>query len=111
MVAAEGVDVDLGVLSQYGVLGVFAILLIIFAKTSYKQQRDDLVEAKAENRQLHQHIQEQHERVQDKVVPALIDVANAMKEASELVVDQAAVIRELREAPGTTRRGYPGGAP
>lgn len=109
MLAAEGVEVDLGVLSQYGVLGVFAILLIIFAKTSYKRETDNADALKAENRELYQRMQDQHERMQEKVIPALIDVANAMKEASELVVDQAAVIRQLRET-DSLRRGNPGGA-
>lgn len=111
MLAAEGVNVDFGVLSQYGVLGVFAILLIIFARTSYKRETDNADALKAENRELYQRIQEQHERMQEKVIPALIDVANAMRVASELVADQAAIIRELREPTNPARRGYSGGAP
>lgn len=70
---AEG---DLSILAQYGVLGVFAILLIIFAKTAYKRETE-----RADR--LEQEVLRLNQLIQDKHIPALESATYALKEATD----------------------------
>lgn len=88
-------------LSQYGVLGIFAILMITFIRTMYKRETDRADSLAQENRDLHEYMRE-------KVIPALISVTATMEDASTLLVEMHAIVRELREIPPVRRRRIEG---
>jgi hydroxymethylpyrimidine/phosphomethylpyrimidine kinase len=71
---------DISVLAQYGVLGIFAILLIVFANTSYRREITRADRLEAEVLRLNQLIQEKH-------IPALESAAHALREANEVMRD------------------------
>jgi hypothetical protein len=71
---------DLSLLAQYGVLGVFALLLILFAKTSYKRETDRSDRLEAEVLRLNNLIQE-------KAIPALASATRALEESQNLLHD------------------------
>lgn len=94
--AAEAGPDALGLLAQYGVLGIAAALLVVFARASYKRETDRSDRLEAEVFRLHAVIQERH-------IPALEAGTRALQEASvtlreiqqEREVDR--VLRERRE--------------
>lgn len=69
---------DVGALAQYGVLGIFAILLIVFAKTSYKRETDRSDRLDAEVTRL-------NALIVDRVIPALTTAASSVEEATALL--------------------------
>jgi hypothetical protein len=69
---------DMGVLAQYGVLGVFAILLIVFAKVSYKREVD-----RADR--LEQEVVRLNNLIIERVIPALSSATNIVEDATELL--------------------------
>jgi hypothetical protein len=73
---------DLGVLANYGVLGLFTIILIGFAFRAWQREtaRADRVEAE---------LREKNQAMLDKVIPALTTAALAAKEAADLVRELA----------------------
>lgn len=83
--AAESGGVDLGVLAQYGVLGVFAILLILFARISYKRETDRSDRLEAEVKRL-------NDLIQEKAIPALMSATGAVEESAAMM--RAMQIRE-----------------
>ncbi len=81
MAAADpGTGVDLAVLTQYGVLGIFAILLIIFARTAYKRETDRADRLEAEVTRLNTLIAEQ-------AIPGLTLATQALDESTQLIKD------------------------
>lgn len=74
----ESADTGMDVLAQYGVLGVFAILLIAFARISYKRETDRADRLEAEVVRLNNMIIE-------RVIPALTSAAAAVEDATELM--------------------------
>lgn len=95
LAAAEG---DLGVLAQYGVLGAFALLLVLFARTSYKRETDRSDRLETENTRLNTSIQE-------KVIPALVAATAALEQAAQLIHD----IERERDRDRLRRGGIDGG--
>ena len=83
-------EVDLGVLAQYGVLGVFAILLILFARVSYKRETDRSDRLEAEVVRL-------NNLIIDKVIPALSSATNAVEDATELLRSMQRELERERE--------------
>lgn len=71
---------DLGVLAQYGVLGVFAIILLLFARVSYKRETDRSDRLEAEVNRL-------NTLIVDRVIPALTSAASAAEDATGLLRD------------------------
>lgn len=78
--ASGGGGVDLSILAQYGVLGVFAVLLIIFANSTYRRETSRADRLETEVLRLNALIQEKH-------IPALEAAAHALKEATEVMRD------------------------
>lgn len=84
-------NIDLSVLTQYGILGVFAVLLILFARTSYKRETDRSDRLEAEVLRLNNLIQE-------KAIPALASATRALEESQALVHElQTERDRDTRE--------------
>jgi hypothetical protein len=71
---------DLAALTQYGVLGVFAILLIIFARTAYKREVDRADRLEAEVNRL-------NALLADKAIPGLTLATQVMEESAALMRD------------------------
>jgi hypothetical protein len=96
----EGGVGDLGVLAQYGVLGVFAVLLIVFAKVSYRRETD-------RSDRLEQEVVRLNNLIIERVIPALSSATNVVEDATELL---RAMQRELehvrRAAPHPRDGGY-----
>jgi len=80
VIAAAEAGSDLAALTQYGVLGAFAILLVLFARTAYKRETDRSDRLESENTRLNQSIQE-------KVIPALVEATTALEQAAQLIHD------------------------
>lgn len=107
LAADSGGAGDMGVLAQYGVLGIFAILLILFAKTSYKRETD-----RADR--LEQEVLRLNNLIIERVIPALTSATNAVEDATELLrsVQREREINALNERDARTaarRRGGNGG--
>jgi hypothetical protein len=68
------------VLLQYGVLGVFAILLVWFAKVAYSRETERADRLEAEVIRL-------NTLIQDKNIPALVSATNAIRDATEIIRD------------------------
>ena len=71
---------DMSILAQYGVLGIFAILLVAFARTSYKRETDRSDRLEAEVSRL-------NEVIAEKCIPALVTATAALEESAELLRD------------------------
>lgn len=96
--------INLAVLAQYGVLGLGAGALAIFAKVSYKREteRSDRLEAE---------VIRLNNLIIDRAIPALTSAANAAEGATELLRDmqREREINMMRNPPGGPRRQRPGG--
>ncbi len=77
-VLAEAGSVDVSVFAQYGVLGIFAFMLVIFAKGAHQRERDRADRMEAENKRL-------NELILDRVIPALSSATRAAEESAELL--------------------------
>lgn len=69
---------DLTIFAQYGVLGIFAGMLVWFAKGAHQRERErgDRMEAE---------IQRLHMLILDRVIPALTSATKAAEESTELL--------------------------
>ncbi len=98
--AADTAGVDVGLFAQYGILGIFALMLVVFAKGAHQRERDRADRMEEETKRL-------NVLIQDRVIPALTSAARAAEESSELL---RAVQRERELAQiAETRRGAKGG--
>lgn len=79
-IAAADEGPGVGVLAQYGVLGIFAALLVLFARTAYKRETDRADRLEADVRRL-------NDTIQDKVIPALMSATKAAEESASLISD------------------------
>lgn len=96
LAAAENGDggPNYAVLGQYGVLGVFAVLLVWFAKfmISRETARADRLEAE---------VVRLNNTIQDKVIPALLSATGAVEQSTEMFRD---LQREMRAEGFSSRR-------
>lgn len=92
---------DLGLLAQYGVLGVFAVLLIVFAKTSYRRETE-----RADR--LEQEVVRLNNLIIDRVIPALGSANTVVEDATELLRSMQRE-REHDRGPAPRRRSAGGG--
>lgn len=76
--AAESGAIDFSIFAQYGVLGILAALLIMFAKGAHQRERDRADRMEAENKRL-------NELILDRVIPALTSATRAAEESTELL--------------------------
>lgn len=98
--AGTGPDADLGILAQYGVLGVFAVVLLLFARISYRRETERADRLEAEVIRL-------NNLIIDRAVPALTAAAQAAEEATHLMrelqrereMNSRAPVRRVREDP------------
>jgi hypothetical protein len=92
MAEASGEEPNYAVLGQYGVLGVFAVLLVWFAKLMIGREtaRADRLEAE---------VVRLNNTIQEKVIPALMSATGAVEESTEMIRD---LQRDMRE--GYARR-------
>jgi hypothetical protein len=88
--ATDGDGPNYAVLGQYGVLGVFAVLLVWFAKFMIGREttRADRLEAE---------VVRLNNVIQEKVIPALMSATGAVEESTAMLRD---LQRDLRD-------GYP----
>jgi hypothetical protein len=94
---------DLAIFAQYGVLGVFAMGLAVFARGAVKREQDRGDRLEAENRRL-------NEAIQDRVIPALNNATRAAEQSTELLRDmqrdmQRDSIRDPERRRPNTRNG------
>jgi hypothetical protein len=97
LAAEESGGPNYAVLGQYGVLGVFAVLLVWFAKFMIGREttRADRLEAE---------VVRLNNTIQDKVIPALLSATGAVEESTELLRD---LQRDMRDGYGPRRRARP----
>lgn len=85
LLLADAADsLNIGTLAQYGVLGVFAAILVFFARGAHQRERDRADRLEDENRRL-------NAIIQDRVIPAL---GSATKAAEESAILLTAIQRE-----------------
>jgi hypothetical protein len=91
--AAEGTP-NYATLGQYGVLGIFAVLLVWFAKfmISRETSRADRLEAE---------VVRLNDVIASKVIPALMSATGAVEESTELLRD---LQRDMRDGHPNRRR-------
>lgn len=78
MFAADvGAD-PVGLLAQYGVLGVSTALLVVFARTSYKREVDRADRLEAEVKRL-------NDAIADKAIPALMAATRSIEVSQQLM--------------------------
>jgi hypothetical protein len=95
LLAAEaGGEPNYAVLGQYGVLGVFALLLVWFAKFMINRET-----ARADR--LEQEVLRLNNIIQDKVIPALLSATGAVEQSTEMFRD---LQREMRVEGYSSRR-------
>lgn len=92
--ADTGAGPNLAVLGQYGVLGVFAVLLVWFAKFMISRET-----ARADR--LEQEVLRLNNTIQDKVIPALLSATGAVEQSTEMFRD---LQREMRVDGYSSRR-------
>jgi hypothetical protein len=86
LLAEAGSDpVNLGILAQYGVLGLVAGGLIIFAKGSHKRETDRSDRLEAEVARLNTVIIDRDNIIMDRVIPALTSTTKAVEEATDVL--------------------------
>lgn len=94
LAADGGGGPDFAVLGQYGVLGVFAVLLVWFAKLMIGREtaRADRLEAE---------VVRLNNTIQEKVIPALLSATGAVEQSTEMFRD---LQREMRVEGFSSRR-------
>lgn len=92
LVAADPGATGLGLLAQYGVLGLFAALLVVFARTAIKRDADRSETAYKREVERADRLEAEVTRlntsIQEKAIPALLAAATAINECTELLRDQ-----------------------
>lgn len=78
--AAAGGATDISSLANYGVLGIFALILLAFARTQIKREQD-----RADR--LEKRMDEMNEATKEKVIPALEAASTAVQSSVELIKD------------------------
>lgn len=94
LAAESSGDPNYAVLGQYGVLGVFAVLLIWFAKFMINRET-----ARADR--LEQEVLRLNNTIQEKVLPALMSATGAVEQSTEMLRDMQ---RDLRMSYGRRNR-------
>lgn len=94
-VLADAGGVDLAVLGQYGVLGVVAAMLLLYARGSVQRERDRADRLEAENQRL-------NSLIADRAIPALMAASKAAEESASLL---SAIQREREQEALMTRLG------
>lgn len=97
LTAADDNPVNIAVLGQYGVLGIFAVLLILFARVSYKRETDRADRLEAENARLNTWVQE-------KAIPALLASARANEDSQALLQEMYQGLKDIYGGPVPPRR-------
>lgn len=80
LAGAAGDSLDLGILAQYGILGLVAAGLFIFAKGAYKRELDRADRLEAEVTRL-------NNQMFERVIPLLTSAANSVEDVTELLRD------------------------
>lgn len=96
--------VNLGILAQYGVLGLVAAGLFVFAKISYKRETERADRLEAEVTRL-------NNLIINRVIPALTSAAQAVEEATILLRDmqRERELSMMRPTSAHVRRNRVGG--
>lgn len=96
--AAESSASDpLTLLLQYGVLGIFAVLLVMYAKTSIKRERDTADRAEAQVKELNDFIRNQ-------LLPTQVEATILHKQVTEVLGDAVDIIAEIKALDRNERR-------
>lgn len=87
----------LTLLLQYGVLGIFAVLLIAYAKSSIKRERDAADEAK-------QQVRELNDFIRNELLPKQVEATILHKQVAEVLGDAVDLIAEIKIIDRNERR-------
>lgn len=94
--AADGGD-PVGMLAQYGVLGVFAILLILYAKSSIAREQDRTERAE-------QQVRELNEFVRNELLPKQVEATLLHQQVAEVLGEAVELIAEIKIIERNERR-------
>lgn len=95
--AATTGTLDVGLLAQYGVLGLVCAALFLFAKSAIQRERDRADRLEAQNQKL-------NESFAERVIPALTSATRAIEESQALLSAMQREREAIREAQQITKR-------
>ena len=94
--AADSGD-PVGMLLQYGVLGIFAVLLILYAKSSIAREQDR--SERAENQ-----VKELNEFVRNELLPKQVEATLLHQQVAEVLGEAVELIAEIKIIERNERR-------
>lgn len=98
--AAEAAGDPLTVLLQYGVLGVVAVLLIIYTRSSIARDREKADRAEAQVREL-------NDFIRNELLPKQTEATILYKQVAEVLSEAVQLISELKYLDRNERRRGP----
>lgn len=88
--ATEAASTDpLQLLLQYGVLGIFAVLLIIYTRGSITRERDKYDQAQAQ-------VDKLNEYIRTEMMPKQVETALLQKQVAEALEQAVQIIQEMK---------------
>lgn len=96
ILAADAAD-PLGMLAQYGVLGIFATLLILYAKNSVSRERDRTERAE-------QQVQELNLFIRNELLPKQVEQTLLHQQVAEVLGEAVEIIAEIKLTERNERR-------
>ena len=99
--AAESAPTDpLQLLLQYGVLGIFAVLLIIYTKGSIQRERDRADRAEVQ-------VKELNDFIRSELLPKQVEATILHKQVADVLGEAVHLISELKYIDRSERRRGP----
>lgn len=96
--AAEPAPTDpLALLLQYGVLGIFAVLLIIYTKGSIQRERDRADRAEAQ-------VKELNDFIRGELLPKQVEATILHKQVADVLGEAVTLISEIKYLDRNERR-------
>lgn len=85
---------DVGTLTQYGVLGLFAAIMIAVIKTMYSRELKNADDARAEVRELRDKLEAKQRDIEERFVPVLVKAIDSLESSADLLVEMHAFVRD-----------------
>jgi hypothetical protein len=94
--AAEGSGggIDFATLSQYGVLGIFAIIMIAVIRTMYQRELKNADDARQEVKELREKLDAKQQDIEDRFIPVLVKAIDSLESSADLLVEMHAFVRD-----------------
>ena len=98
--AAEQASDPMSIFLQYGVLGAFAVLLIIYTKSSIKRELDRADRAEAQ-------VKELNDFIRNELLPKQVEATILHKQVAEVLAEAVQLISDIKFLDRNERRRGP----